>query len=146
MNSVILVGKFARDPVIRATQNGKTVASFTVVTERHFQTKEKAYDMKDFVPCVAWGTQAQEVGNKAKAGADVEIKGRIGSRSYEDNTGAKRYITEVTAEEVNIMGASQQGFAQPPQRGAVQQGFNQQGSAQQGFGFQQFGKSEDIPF
>lgn len=146
MNSVILVGKFARDPVIRATQNGKTVASFTVVTERHFQAKEKAYDMKDFVPCVAWGTQAQEIGNRAKAGIDVEIKGRIGSRSYEDNTGAKRYITEVTAEEVNIMGAPQQGFTQPSQQVAEQQGFNQQGSAQQGFGFQQFGKSEDIPF
>lgn len=146
MNAVILIGKFARDPVIRATQNGKTVAFFTVVTERHFQTKEKEYDMKDFIPCVAWGAQAQEVGNRAKAGVDVEIKGRIGSRSNEDNTGAKRYITEVTAEEVNIMGASQQGFTQPSQQGVVQQGFNQQGSAQQGFGFQQFGKSEDIPF
>lgn len=144
MNAVILSGNIARDPVIRATQTGKTVASFTVVTERKFQANGKAYDMKDYINCVAWGQQAEVIGN-VRAGASVEIKGRIGSRSYESN-GEKRWVTEVTAEDVNIIG---QQAANPqmnsPQGFGQQAGFNQQGFGQQS-GFSQFGKDENIPF
>lgn len=140
MNAVILSGTVARDPNVRSTQKGTAVASFTVLTVRRFG-KQMEFEGKDYINCIAWGNEAQKVGNYVKAGTAVEVKGRIGSRSYEQN-GEKKYVTEVNVESLDIMGA--QPAAPKPQFN--QQGFRQQPTAPAGFG--QFGNviEEEVPF
>lgn len=142
MNAAVLYGLVARDPNVRITQGGKSVASFTVVTTRMFQDKP----FKDYVPCVAWGNTAQLVGNAVRAGTPVVIKGRISLRSYEQN-GEKKWSTEVNVESLDVVGAQQQ--AQPPQQQFTNAtGFSNGGGYNQApAGFGQFGNAEEeIPF
>lgn len=139
MNAVMLYGAVARDPNVRITQGGKSLASFTVVTTRMFQDKP----FKDYVPCVAWGNTAQLVGNAVKSGTPVVVKGRISTRSYEQN-GEKKWATEVNVESLDVPGMQQ---AQPkPQQASG--GFNNGGFNQQPpTGFSQFGYAEEeVPF
>ncbi len=142
MNAVMLSGTVARDPNVRSTQKGTAVASFTVVTVRHFG-KQMEFEGKDFISCIAWGNEAQKVGNYVKAGTPVEIKGRIGSRSFEQN-GEKKWVTEVNVESLDVPGV-QQGQPKPQQAsgGFNNGGFNQQPPT----GFSQFGYAEEeVPF
>lgn len=126
MNAVILIGTVVRDPQMRTTQKGTAVAGFTVMTVRRFGKG------KDYINCVAWGDEAQKVGNYVKANTPVGIKGRIGSRSYEQN-GEKKYVTEVNVESLDILGQAQNtGFrAEAPQNAGYDapQSFSQFGTA-----------------
>ena len=134
MNAVMITGKLARDPQVRMTQNGKAVASFTVVAERSWTANGKAYNAKDYINCVAWGKDAETIGNSCKAGTAVEVKGRIGNRSYEDKNGEKKYVTEVNVEGVEIPGKVHR--QEPPLI-----------DSQHDVGFSQFGApTEHIPF
>ena len=131
MNAVILTGTVVRDPQMRTTQKGTAVAGFTVMTVRRFG-KQMEFEGKDYINCVAWGNEAQKVGNYVKANTPVEIKGRIGSRSYEQN-GEKKYVTEVNVESLDILGQAQNtGFrAEAPQNAGYDapQSFSQFGTA-----------------
>lgn len=134
MNSVLLTGTLARDPMVRATNNGKMVASFTVLSVRTWTANGQNYTGKDYVQCVAWGNAAQKVGN-LKANASIEVKGRIGTRSYEDKSGQKKWVTEVNVEEVETPGT--------PTQNTAPQGFNNGSN----FNVGQFaGRDQGIPF
>ena len=127
MNAAILIGTVVRDPQMRTTQKGTAVAGFTVMTARSFGSKGK-----DYINCVAWGDEAQKVGNYVKANTPVAVKGRIGSRSYDQN-GEKKYVTEVNVESLDILGQAQNtGFrAAAPQNAGYDapQSFSQFGTA-----------------
>lgn len=99
MNSVDLIGNVTRDPQVRVTKTGKAVSSFTVACNRRFGDKEST----DFVNCVAWGILAESVGNQVKKGTRVYIHGRYTTRSYEDSSGNKRYVSEVVADIVALV-------------------------------------------
>lgn len=100
MNSVQLLGNLARDPEIRFTKTGKTVAMFTVACTRAYtpvgSTEQR--ELTDFIPCVAWGNLAENCGNSLSKGSRVFVQGRISVRSYETQDGQKRYITEVVCD------------------------------------------------
>lgn len=98
MNIVEITGHLARDPIIRATKTGKSVASFTVAVNRNYTTPQgEQRELTDWVNVVAWGPLAEAVGNQLKKGTYVFVQGRYSTRSYEAKDGTKRYITEVTA-------------------------------------------------
>lgn len=148
MNSVQIMGNLTRDPQMRATKTGKSVASFSVAVNRQYTlpTGEQR-ELTDFVNVVAWGSLAEAVGNQLRKGTRVFVEGRFTSRSYETQSGEKRYVSEVNANfialPIGIVHAAQPsqdmgGFAQPS-------GFNQSNKGN----FNQFGSSktdEDIPF
>ena len=143
MNAVMLSGTVVQEPNVRSTQKGTAVASFTVLTVRRFG-KQMEFEGKDYISCVAWGNEAQKVGNFVKPGTAVEIKGRIGKRSFEQN-GEKEWVTEVNVESLDVVGA--QAPAPPKQfsnaGGFGSGGFNQQAPSV----FSQFGNAEEeIPF
>jgi single-strand DNA-binding protein len=98
MNTVQILGNLARDPEVRYTQSGRTVATFTVAASNTYvdsatnETKEQTA----FVNCVAWGKLGEAVGNYRK-GNRLFVEGRIQTRSYEDSNGQKKYVTEVIA-------------------------------------------------
>ena len=108
-NKVILMGNLTRDPEIRYTANQKAVASFTVAINRQWkdQNGEKR-DEVTYINCVIWGAMAEALGRYAHKGTGVMVEGRINTRSYEDKTGTKKYVTEVIADTVQFVGGGQQ--------------------------------------
>ena len=110
MNKVILVGRLARDPELRATQTGATVTSFTVACDRNFGKDNER--QADFINCVAWNKTAEFVNQYFKKGMRIALDGRIQTRSYDDQKGNKRYITEVIAEGVEFAQSKNEGGGQ----------------------------------
>lgn len=98
---MILVGRLVRDPELRTTQSGTPVSSFTVACDRRY-VKEGEERQADFINCVAWNKTAEFVGQYFTKGMRIALDGRIQTRSYDDNDGNKRFVTEVVAEAVEF--------------------------------------------
>lgn len=94
MNRVQLIGRLTKEPEIRFTKTGKAVAAFDIACNRGKDKNGESLNA-DFVPCVAWETLAERVGEQCCKGKLVYAEGRYTTRSYEDNTGNKKYRTEV---------------------------------------------------
>lgn len=100
MNKVILLGRLTKDVETRYTQtNNSLVATFTLAVNRRF-AKEGEERQTDFINIVAWGKTGEFSSKYFKKGLQVAVVGRLQNRSYEDNNGQKKYVTEVIAEEV----------------------------------------------
>ncbi|NLA78090.1 MAG: single-stranded DNA-binding protein [Erysipelothrix sp.] len=99
VNRVVLVGRLTKDPMLRKTQTGKSVLSFTVAVNRQFSQEDQA----DFVNCVAWEKTAEFLNNYARKGSLVSVEGRIQSRSYDDKDGRRVYVQEVVSENVQLL-------------------------------------------
>ena len=98
MNKVILLGRLTKDPETRYTQTNNTqVTSFSLAVNRRF-TKE-GQPSADFINVIAWSKTAEFVSKYFKKGQQVSIVGRLQTRTWEDENGQKRYVTEVVAEE-----------------------------------------------
>lgn len=100
MNEFVGLGRLARDPEIRYTQQGKAVASFTLAINRY--SKDKSKNEVDFISVIVWGNQAEFIGNNVKKGAEVLVKGSIKTRSYDNKEGKKVYVTEIAAHIVKV--------------------------------------------
>ena len=99
MNKVILMGRLTRDPEVRYTQTNNTlVANFTLAVNRRF-VREGDTQTADFINIVAWGKTGEFCSKYFKKGQQVAVVGRLQVRSWEDQSGQKRYTTEVVAEE-----------------------------------------------
>lgn len=103
MNKVILVGRFARDPELRTTNTGKSVASFPLAVDRRY--KQEGQPEADFFNIVAWGKQAETICQYLSKGRQIAMTGRLQSRSYDAQDGTKRYVTEVVLEEFDFIGS-----------------------------------------
>ena len=102
MNKVILLGRLTKDPEIRYSQSAEPVcvSRFTVAVDKRF--KKEGEPDADFINCVAFRRTAEFMERYIKKGMMVSVCGAISVRSYDDNTGQRRWITEVAAEEVNF--------------------------------------------
>jgi single-strand DNA-binding protein len=105
MNTVIMMGRLTKDPEIRFTATGMPVASFTLAVNRRFQKEDQK---ADFFNVTAWNKTAEFVGKYFTKGQQVLVSGRLENRSWEDNTGIKRYATDVIAEEVEFADSKKQ--------------------------------------
>lgn len=104
MNKVILMGRLARDPETRYTQNTNTaVATFSLAVNRRF-AKQGEEKQADFLQIVAWKQTAEFVSKYFRKGQQVGVIGRIETRWYDDKDGKRVYVTEVIAEEVYFAG------------------------------------------
>lgn len=111
MNKVILIGRLTRDPEMRSTQGGIASTSFTIAVSRNFTNAQGERDA-DFINCVAWRKQAENISKYCTRGSQVAVEGRIQTRSYDAQDGTKRYVTEVIADNVSFLG-SRSGSASP---------------------------------
>ena len=104
MNNVSLIGRLAKDVEVRYTQSTNImVAQFSLAVNRRF-VKQGEERQADFINIVAWSKTAEFCSKYFKKGQQIGLVGRIQTRSYEDNNGQKRYVTEVVAEEVYFAG------------------------------------------
>ena len=101
INRIVLIGRLTKDPVLRKTSAGASVTSFTVACDR--KIKVEGQPTADFINTVAWNKTADIVAKYARKGSLIGIEGRIQTRSYDDQSGKRVYITEVVAESVQFL-------------------------------------------
>jgi single-strand binding protein len=101
INRVILVGRLTKDPILRKTQSGASVTSFTVACDRRI--KAEGQPTTDFINCVCWNKVADNTAQYTHKGSLVGVEGRIQTRSYDDQSGRRVYVTEVVADSVQFL-------------------------------------------
>ena len=102
INNVVLVGRTTKDPELRYTPSNVAVATFSLAVNRTFKDANGERET-DFINCVIWRQQAENLANWAKKGALIGIIGRIQTRSYENQQGQRVYVTEVVAENFQML-------------------------------------------
>ena len=105
-NKVLLMGNLTKDPELRYTPQGTAVANLRLAINRKFRNKDQ--ELKEevcFITAVVWSKQAETCNQYLHKGSSVFVEGRLQSRTWEDNAGAKRSVIEVRAERVQFMGA-----------------------------------------
>ena len=103
MNKVILIGRLARDPEMRTTPSGVATTSFTIAVQRNYANAQGDREA-DFISCVAWRKQAENIAKYCSKGSQVAVEVRIQTRNYDAQDGTKRYVTEVIADNVTFLG------------------------------------------
>lgn len=107
MNKIMLTGRLTKDPELRSTGSGLSVASFSIAINRTFKNKEGNYDT-DFFNVSVFGKQAANVSKYCFKGSLVGIEGRLQSRSYDAQDGTKRYAVDVVADRVEFLGSKKE--------------------------------------
>ena len=98
LNNITIAGRITRDPELRKTGSDKSVVSFTVAVNRRFNRDES-----DFINVVAWNQRADFLAKYGDKGALVGVEGRLQTRNYEDKDGKLVYVTEVVADNVQLL-------------------------------------------
>ena len=130
MNHVTLMGRLTRDPEMSYLQSGKAFSKFTVAVSREFNREEA-----DFINCVVFRRQADNVNNYLSKGSLAGVDGRLQSRNYENQEGRRVFVTEVVCDSVQFL---------EPKNAQQNGGQRQQNEFQdygQGFGGQQSGQN-----
>jgi len=149
LNKAMLIGNVGRDPEVRYLEgnNGAKVATFTLATtERYRDRNGETRENTEWHNIVAWRNTADVVERFVKKGTQLYIEGRIRTRSWDDQTGNKRYTTEIIADTLQLLGKKsdnpggqggyqpqgQPGYQQPAQGGyqQAQPAYQQQTYAQ----------------
>lgn len=104
MNRVILIGNLTRDPELRVTPNGITVARMGLAVQRSW-TNQEGQREADFFTIVAWRKLAELCGEYLRKGRPVAVEGKLQSRSWETPEGQKRSVVEVVADNIQFLGS-----------------------------------------
>ena len=106
LNKAMIIGRLTRDPEIRTTPGGATVASFSVATNYVWTNQSgQKQEQVEFHNVVAWRKLAEIIGQYLKKGSQVYIEGRLQTRSWEGNDGQKRNRTEIVADNMIMLGS-----------------------------------------
>lgn len=107
-NRVHLIGNLGQNPELRYTQNQTPVTSFSIATSEYRNLSDGTKQtITDWHRIVVWGRQAENCSKYLKKGRPVFIEGKLQTRSWEDQSGQKRYTTEVVASNVQFLGGAQ---------------------------------------
>lgn len=106
-NKVQLIGNLGNAPEIRTTDNGKTMARFSIATNEVYRNQQgEKITETQWHQIVAWGKVAEIAGKFLTKGSEIALEGKLTNRSFNDKEGNKRYVTEVTASEILMLGKS----------------------------------------
>ena len=100
LNHIVIMGRLTRDPELRSTQSGVSVASFTVAVDRDFGGRDGGERQTDFIDCVAWRQTGEFVSRYFHKGSMIVVSGRLQSRKWQDREGNNRTSWEITADNV----------------------------------------------
>ncbi|MEK9200204.1 single-stranded DNA-binding protein [Ureibacillus sp. 179-F W5.1 NHS] len=148
INRVVLVGRLTKDPELRYTPSGVPMTRFTIAVNRTFSNQQGEREA-DFIGCIAWRKQAENLANFMKKGSLIGVEGRIQTGSFEGQDGKRVYTTDVVADSVQFLeprntgggaGMPNQQYGGRPQYGGNQPAYS---TSQPN---QQFGSAEQDPF
>lgn len=110
LNKVMLIGRLTQEPTVRTTPQGQQVASFSIATNRVWKDAQGQKQEKvEFHNIVAWRKLAEIIAQYVKKGRRVYVEGRLETRSWEDQSGQKKYRTEVIADNLIMLDGGQGG-------------------------------------
>jgi single-strand DNA-binding protein len=139
VNKVILVGRLTRDPEIRNTPGGQSVATISIATNRFWKDKSgQRQDKTEFHNIILWGRLAEIAGQYLTKGQEAFFEGRLETRKYTAKDGSERRVTEVIAENMQL-GSRAQGGSNVPGS------FNKPVAAKQNVGNKSKADEEEIP-
>ena len=105
VNKVVIVGHIGADPETRFTPSGTAVANFNVATNESRKNSDGGYqDHTEWHSCVLFGKRAEFAGEYLKRGQLIYLEGRLQTRSWEDDSGTKKYKTEIIGNEITMLG------------------------------------------
>lgn len=122
LNKVLLIGNVGKDPEIRHLQGGASVATITLATSERYRDKNgETRELTEWHTIIAWRQLADLAENFIRKGSQIYVEGKIRSRSWDDQNGQKRYVTEIQADAIQLLGRrtdnpasqGQQGYGQP---------------------------------
>lgn len=115
LNKVILIGNLGNDPEVKQTNSGGTLASFSVATTDRWRDKNgQTHEQTEWHRVVTWNKLAEICGQYLRKGSKVYIEGKLQTRTWEDQQGVTRYMTEVLCREMKMLDSRPQSSA--PQR------------------------------
>lgn len=126
LNKVLLIGNVGKDPEVRHLEGGTSVATITLATTERYKDKTGALkDLTEWHTINAWRQLADLAENYIRKGSQIYVEGRIRTRSYDDQNGVKRYVTEILADSIQLLGrkadgAPAQGGYQAPAQSSYQ--------------------------
>jgi len=104
-NKVQLIGHVGQEPEIKTFDGGKKVANITIATNDYFIIdKGDKVEQTEWHRVTAWGKVADIIEKFVDKGKEIAIEGKLTHRSYDDKDGNKRYVTEVVANEILLLG------------------------------------------
>ncbi|MEW5676658.1 single-stranded DNA-binding protein [Flavobacterium enshiense] len=104
-NKVQLIGNVGQDPEVKTVNGDRKVANFTLATNDFFYNdKGDKVEQTEWHKVTAWGKTAEIIEKYVEKGKEIAVEGKLTHRSYEDKEGVKRYVTEVVANEVLLLG------------------------------------------
>ena len=104
VNKVILIGNLTRDPELRQTTNGQTIATFGLATNREWVTSgEEKKSSAEFHECVAWAKLAEICSKYLKKGKFVYVEGYLKTRSWDTEEGIRKFKTEIVVEDMIML-------------------------------------------
>lgn len=137
-NKVFLLGRLARDPEIRYTQNGSAIANMTVATDESFVGSDgNKVERTEWHRVTVFGKAAENCGNYLGKGSLVHVEGSLATRKWQDQNGHDRYTTEIKAQRVQFLDRRE---------GGKDGGQQRQGRQQQTRGSEQDYQDQDVPF
>lgn len=142
LNKWIGMGRLTAKPELKTTPSGTSVTSFTIAVDRDYKSQngEKA---TDFLNIVAWRQTAEFITKYFDKGNLILIEGSVNVRSYEDQSGQKRYITEITADKAQFTGEKKETTQKAAYTPESYSANTKQESAPQ---FEEIKDDEDLPF
>lgn len=104
-NKVQLIGHVGQEPEIKTFDGGKKVVNFTLATNESYKNeKGEKVEQTEWHRVSAWGNVADIIEKYVTKGKEIAIEGKLTHRSYDDKNGEKRFITEVVANDVLLLG------------------------------------------
>ena len=104
MNKFIGIGRITKDVELAYTQDGKAVAKYTLAINGY-------NDTTDFLNCVTWNKQAENLKKYCGKGSQIAVEGRVSVRNYENKEGKKVYVTEIVTNNIMFLDSKKDGQA-----------------------------------
>ena len=124
INKAIIIGHLGKDPEPRYANNGSAVTTFSVATSQKYKDRDgQQQERTEWHNIVTWGKLAEICTKYLHKGKQVYLEGRIQTRTYDDREGNRRYITEIVAEQITMLGSKR---TNPPEPAPSKSNPNQQ--------------------
>ena len=119
VNKVILIGNLGKDPEVRHLESGAAVASFPLATTESYKNKNgERVEQTEWHNIVLWRGLAEVAEKYLKKGNQIYVEGRIRTRSWEDNEGNKKYMTEIIGNTMTMLGSKRDDSGNNSQAGS----------------------------
>ncbi len=146
-NKAIIIGRVTKDPDIRTTPNGQSVASISIATNRVWNSNSgEKQEKTEFHNIVAWGKLAEICGQYLVKGQEVMFEGRLETRTWDGQDGQKRSRTEIVAENMQMGAKARSGSQSGPSNDAYSSPKASEKPTQKNESNEEEIKIEDIPF